>query len=235
MEQVPVYVSVVFMVTAFATVGIFLYGVKSARPASWVSNLVLFAVPFWMIFQFILARTGFFASTAVVPPRLLVFAVGPALLFIAFLFVAARQTFISSLPLTVLTIIHIIRIPVELTLAWLADAGAVPELVTFHGTNFDILSGITSPLAFYFATRKDPTARIVLIVWNLAALALVFNVVITAIFCLPTPFQQFAFDQPNIAVLHAPFIWLPAVVVPIVWFCHFASLYKLLALNRIKQ
>lgn len=234
MEQVPIYVSVVFMIATFVTVGIFLFGVRSV-PASLASRALLFAVPFWLIFQFFLARTGFYEKTSVVPPRMPIFGVGPTLMLIAVLMVAARRTFISSLPLTVLSIVHIVRIPVELTLAWLAEAKAVPELMTFHGTNFDILSGLSAPLAFYLATRGDRAGRIGLIVWNLAALALVLNIVITAILCLPSPFQRFAFDQPNIAVLHAPFVWLPTIIVPIVFFCHFASLYKLLTGDRIKQ
>ena len=234
MEQVPVYVSVVFMITTFVTVGIFFNGIRSV-PASIASRVLLFAVPFWLIFQFFLSRTGFYQNNTVLPPRILAFGVGPTLLLIAVLMIAARRSLISSLPLTVLSIIHIVRIPVELTLAWLAEAKVVPELMTFHGTNFDILSGLTAPLAFYLAARKDRAGRIGLLVWNLAALALVLNIVITAILCLPTPFQRFAFDQPNIAVLYAPFVWLPTVIVPIVFFCHFASLYKLLTGNRIKQ
>lgn len=232
MEMVPAYVSVVFMITTFVTVGIFLFAVKSVPPTV-ASRLLLFAVPFWLIFQFIVARTGFYLDTSAMPPRLLVFAVGPALLLILVLMLWGRDTLVSALPLSFLTLIHVIRLPVELTLAWLAEARTVPDLMTFHGTNFDIISGLTAPLALFFAMRKDRPSRIALLVWNFFALALVLNVVITAILCLPTPFQQFAFDQPNTAVLHAPFIWLPAVVVPIVWFCHFASIYKLLAGNRI--
>jgi hypothetical protein len=56
----------------------------------------------------------------------------------------------------------------------------------------------------------------------------VLNVVITAIFCVPSPIQQLAFDQPNRAVLFFPYIWLPTVIVPIVFFSHAASLWKLL-------
>jgi hypothetical protein len=162
------------------------------------------------------------------PPRLFVFGFAPALLLIVGLFVFARSSTIAALPIALLTIIHVIRIPVELTLAWLSEARAVPEIMTFHGNNFDIWSGITAPIAFYFAVKKMPISRAVLIVWNLAALALVLNIVITAVLCVPSPIQKLAFDQPNIAVLYFPYIWLPTVVVPVVFFCHFASLYQLL-------
>ncbi len=47
------------------------------------------------------------------------------------------------------------------------------------------------------------------------------------VLCNLTPIQQLAFDRPNQAVLFFPDVWLPAVVVPIVLFRHFASLCKL--------
>jgi hypothetical protein len=36
-----------------------------------------------------------------------------------------------------------------------------------------------------------------------------------------------AFDQPNIAILYFPFVWLPSVVVPGVLLAHLVSLRKL--------
>src|SRR5688572_9939649 len=228
MDQVPAFVSVVFMVTTFITVGIFLYAVRGSDAKTLAARVVLFIVPFWLIFQFVAGASGFYQNTASLPPRMFVFGVAPALLLILGLFVFARSSFILALPITWMTIIHVVRIPVELTLAWLADAQTVPEVMTFRGTNLDIISGLTAPLAFYFATKKTPVSRVVLIVWNLAALALVLNIVITAILCVPSPIQKLAFDQPNIAVLYFPYSWLPTVIVPIVFFSHFASLYKLL-------
>jgi hypothetical protein len=70
-----------------------------------------------------------------------------------------------------------------------------------------------------------------LIAWNLACLLLLANVVITAILSVPTPFQQFAFEQPNIAMLYFPFVWLPCLVVPAVVFAHVVCLRQLIAGN----
>ena len=57
---------------------------------------------------------------------------------------------------------------------------------------------------------------------------LLANIVINAILSSPFPLQQFAFDQPNIAILYFPFSWLPTFVVPVVLFCHLASIRQLL-------
>ncbi len=227
MEQLPAHVSNVFLITTFLTVGIFLYAVRSTGFNSKPAKFLIFLVPFWLIFQAVVSISGFFQNTEAVPPRIFLFGAGPALLLIAIYFSFARGNFIGALPLRILTIIHVIRIPVELTLSWLYDGGMVPRIMTFHGTNFDILSGLTAPIIFFLAFRSGKVNKPLLAVWNIAALGLVFNIVITAVLCIPSPIQQLAFDQPNRAVLYFPYIWLPTVVVPIVFFCHFASLYKL--------
>ncbi|HSK72275.1 MAG TPA: hypothetical protein VK892_11300, partial [Pyrinomonadaceae bacterium] len=169
----------------------------------------------------------FYLFTDGVPPRLLVTGVFPAFLAIILYFIFARKTFIEKLPLKILTILHIIRIPVEIVLYWLFQEKLVPELMTFESRNLDILSGLTAPLIFWLGFRKGKTNRLLLIVWNILALGLLINIVTHAILSFPFPFQQFAFDQPNRAVIYFPFIWLPTVVVPIVLFSHLASLWQL--------
>jgi hypothetical protein len=99
--------------------------------------------------------------------------------------------------------------------------------MTFDGSNFDILAGLTAPLVYYQAfVRKKLTQRMLLL-WNIACLGLLINIVLTAILAAPTPFQQTAFDQPNIAISYFPFIWLPSVVVPIVLIAHLVAIRRL--------
>ena len=66
------------------------------------------------------------------------------------------------------------------------------------------------------------------LVWNFIALGLLINIVYHAVLSAPYPFQKFGFEQPNVAVFHFPYIWLPTFIVPAVFFCHVASIYKLL-------
>jgi hypothetical protein len=126
-----------------------------------------------------------------------------------------------------LTLLSVIRVPVEITLYWLAAERLVPEAMTFAGRNFDILSGLSAPLVYYFGFRNGRTNRPLLLFWNVAALLLLINVVTIAILSFPSNMQSMAFDQPNLAVVHFPFVWLPAVVVPIVFFAHIAAFVKL--------
>lgn len=227
-ESVPFYVSAVFILTTFLTDGIFLYALKrKAFSAAW-TKVLNFIIPFWLFFQAVLSINGFYEITDTIPPRLPIFAVLPSILLIVLLFIFARKTLIERLSLKTLTIIHIVRIPVEMVLLWLFQFGLIPQLMTFEGRNFDILSGLTAPAIYFLAFRGGKINRPVLIGWNILALLLLINIIVNAFLSFPTAFQTFAFDQPNRAVVYFPFIWLPSVVVPIVLFSHLASLWQLL-------
>jgi hypothetical protein len=123
--------------------------------------------------------------------------------------------------------LHIVRIPVEIVLFWLFQSSLIPQEMTFEGRNFDILSGITAPIICFFAFRNNKTNHILLIIWNISAFILLLNIVITAILAFPSPMQSIAHAQPNRAVMYFPYIWLPALIVPIVFFSHLAVFVQL--------
>lgn len=66
-----------------------------------------------------------------------------------------------------------------------------------------------------------------LLAWNFIGIGLLANIVINAVLSVPSPFQKFAFNQPNIAVLYFPFNWLPGVVVPLVLLSHLVVIRQL--------
>ena len=103
--------------------------------------------------------------------------------------------------------------------------------MTFEGRNFDIVSGITAPIIFYFFFVKKSWRVSLLLAWNFICLGLLLNIVVNAALSAPFAFQQFAFDQPNIAVLHFPFVWLPSFIVVIVLLSHLAAIRKLVKLK----
>ena len=220
MEKVPEFVSTLFILTTFIT--LYLFSRATSKPG--VVLLVLLA---WLTLQGFIASSGFYTVTDTLPPRFLL-GILPPLAFIFFLFLSPRgRLFIDGLDLKILTLLHVIRIPVELVLFWLFSYKAVPQLMTFEGRNFDILSGISALLVYYFGFIKKSLDKKFILVWNFIGLALLANIVINAFLSAPFPFQQFAFDQPNIAILYFPFIWLPALVVPLVLFSHLVAIRKL--------
>ena len=221
MENLPVYVKVVFVLTTFLTIFLF-------HRATRQSTLTLGILFIWLGLQSFIGVSGFYTNTDTVPPRFLLL-IGPPLLFIIVLFfTSGGKAFLDALDLKNLTIVHTIRIPVEIVLFWLFLHRGIPELMTFEGRNFDILSGITAPLIYYFGFVKSQLNTKILVLWNLICLGLLINIVANAALSVPTVFQKFAFDQPNVAILYFPFIWLPACVVPLVLLAHLATLRQLL-------
>ena len=80
----------------------------------------------------------------------------------------------------------------------------------FEGGNFDIIAGITSPVVGFLFIKKV-LGNLFLILWNILCLGLVLFIMAIGTLSAEMPFQQFAFDQPNTAMIYFPFILLPAV------------------------
>ena len=225
MKDLPFYIPAIFVLTTGLTLWFF-YRTTNRSRAALIIALLFLAV------QMALGLMGFFQVTDTLPPRFVLLAPPPVLLIISLFFSAKGKHFLDSLDLKFLTLLHIVRIPVELVLYWLFLHQGVPELMTFEGRNFDIFSGLTAPLVYYFGFVKKKLSRKVILLWNFICLGLLFNIVINAILAAPTPIQQFAFDQPNIAILYFPFVWLAGFIVPVVLLAHLAAIRQLLGSGR---
>ena len=123
----------------------------------------------------------------------------------------------------------------RIVLALLFHQGLISVYMTFEGTNFDLFSGLTAPIVAFIAFRANTTNKKLLLWWNIICLLLLLNVVITAAFAIPSPFQKISLDQPNIAILYFPFNLLPSVIVPIVLFGHFVAIRQLTKRIRKKS
>lgn len=122
---------------------------------------------------------------------------------------------------TLLLSIHILRIHVELVLYQLYLQHKVPLSMTFKGVNFDIVMGISALLLLvYMLLSGKKINRKLFIAWNIIGIGFLLFIVALAIFSSPLPLQQFAYNQPNIAVLAFPYCLLPAGLVPIVLMAH---------------
>jgi hypothetical protein len=221
MGSLPFYIVIATMAVAFLT----LYFLYKATDRS--KKVVIISLA-WLALQAIIGLSGFYEVTNTMPPRFALTLAPPLIAIAVCLFTKSGKQFLDSVNTKWLTILHVVRIPVEMMLLWLFLQKYVPQLMTFEGRNFDMLSGLTAPLIFYFGFIRKMTSRKILLAWNFICLALLFNIVINAILAAPFRFQQFAFDQPNIAVLYFPFVWLPAFIVPVVLFSHLASIRQLL-------
>ncbi len=221
MESITVYLQLSFIAITVITVLQF-------YKASNESSTFLLFIGLWMLLQFIIVTTGFYANSDAIPPRLM-FQLAPTLVIILLLFLSSKgRKFIDNLNIEQLTLLHSIRIPVEIVLFYLFMANTIPEIMTFEGRNFDIVAGLTAPIIYYFGFVKNKISRKGILVWNIISLGFLINILLIAVLSAKSPFQQFAFNETNTALGHFPFNWLPSVVVPLVLLSHFAAIRQLL-------
>lgn len=221
MEKISLFTHLLFILsTAFVIFQLF----KATR---W-SKLVLSILLGWALITAILGITGFYRQGFQMPPRFL-FLVGPGIvLTLVLLFTRRGRAFLSTVDIGDLTLLQTVRVPVELTLFLLYEASVIPRIMTFEGSNFDLLTGLSAPLVYYLVLQRKTLSPSWLLAWNFLGLLLLFTIMAIAILSLQTPFQRFGLDQPNIGVTYFPYVWLPGIIVPAALFSHLVSIRKLL-------
>lgn len=228
--NLPIYISISFIITSIVTLLLFYWIIKNSNVENVrkKSNLILVGLIIWLLIQGILSLKNIYSSnTNSMPPKIILLGIAPTILTLLLLFFSEKgRIFIDSLDVAKLTLINTVRIPVEIILYVLFINGVIPELMTFEGSNFDLLAGISAPVVYY-GIRKGKLNSKAILIWNFVSLGLLINIVVNALFSAPSPFQKFAFDQPNIAILHFPFSLLPTFIVPVVLLGHLASIRKL--------
>ncbi|MBT8327457.1 MAG: hypothetical protein KJP21_07020 [Bacteroidia bacterium] len=218
--NIPTYLTATFFICILYT--FYMFGAS----CKWNKKVMFFLIV-WLGIQGSFGLFSFYLNTETMPPRILLLVL-PGLLLIAFLFISSKgKQFIDSLDIKHLTLLHIVRIPVEFCLLWLFFAEAIPQLMTFEGRNFDILAGLTAPIVYYLYFIRKTLSKGGFMIWNIVSILLLLNIVINALLSTPLPIQQFAFDQPNVGILYFPFVWLPSFIVPIVFFSHFVIIRRL--------
>lgn len=220
-QGLPISVAILFVIITITTG--WLFWVASTK-----SKMVLWFMISWLLIQAFLGLNEFYMETKSIPPRVIFMILPPMILMIVIFGTISGKRFLNHFNASQLTLLQIIRLPVEMGLLLLFIHHMIPRLMTFEGRNFDIFSGLTAPLIWYFGYKKFLIGKKLLLAWHFICLALVLNVVIHGILSAPTVFQTMAFDQPNIAIIYFPFNWLPSFIVPIVIFSHLACIKPLL-------
>lgn len=232
METLPGYINLTFLACVITTFGFIYYAVLSAsRPGSNAAVIVTTFLAIWIFVVTLVTFTGFLQDFESMPPRLIAGVALIVVTIIALFVTPSSRNFLARMPITTLTYIHIIRVPVEIVLYWLFVHGVVDEAMTFEGVNYDILSGISAPFAGLFFVGLKSKNKLAAIIWNLLALGLLINIVGRAILATPYFFDPLVNEQPNIAVFYFPYVLLPLFIVPAVFFSHLVSLYQLIFIS----
>jgi hypothetical protein len=189
---------------------------KPGTVVGWVAAILLA----WMGLQAMLAARGFYVDHAATSPRFLLGIVPPLTAIGVLLAWSRSRQVVDEIALSPLTYLHTVRFFVELVVYSLFAYGQAPRLMTFLGKNPDILIGVTAPLVGYACfTRKVAPLKVAL-AWHAIGLALLANVSTLFIFSVPSPFQLFDVERPNVGFFYFPFIWAPTHGVPTVIFAH---------------
>jgi hypothetical protein len=221
MHQLPLFIPLVFVIS----VGLASFIMFRALAGF---TTFIYIISGWLLIQSILALSGFYLIHGGSMPRFLLLIMPPLIFILLIMSTTRGRNLIGQPDLKWLTMLHILRIPVELVLFWLFIHQAIPQIMTFEGRNPDILVGITAPFIIYFGLIKSKLPLSIILAWNFISLGLLLNIVVMAILSMPSPIQQFGFGQPNIALFYFPFVWLPGCLVPLVILSHLVSIKQLL-------
>jgi len=184
------------------------------------------AVGCWMAFTAALAVSDVLSDFDRRPPLLPILVAISFALAIAIAFSRFGTRVMEGTSLAWLIGFQGFRLPLELVMHRAAEEGVMPIQMSFAGQNLDIISGATALLVAWLISRGLATKRTPWL-WNILGSALLINVLVVAILSLPM-FARWGPEQLNIWVSHAPFVWLPTLLVPFALIAHLLLWRKLL-------
>ena len=170
---------------------------------------------------------GFFSNFSQLPPRLIFALLLPLPLVLLFSRSRAGKQLMHHIKPQWLIYLQSFRILVEIALWLLVRNGALPVQMSFEGRNFDVLAGLLAfPVGYYCFVKKN-WPPVIAVLYNIAGLVLLLNIVTISILSMPTPLRVFH-NQPDSSLLtRFPFIYLPGLLVPLAYTLHILSLRKI--------
>jgi hypothetical protein len=187
---------------------------------------IIVALVGWIVFVAVWSFSGMLGNFSLFPLNMGPILVIPLITAIVFTFSKTFTEVLSHIPLHRLAYLQSFRIFVEVLIWMLFVDNLLPIQMTFEGRNFDVISGVTGVIVGYLSSQGK-LSRTVLIIWNIACLILLINIVTIAILSMPVPFRVFMNEPSNTVVGQFPISLLPAMLVPLAYMLHFFSLRKL--------
>lgn len=221
MDNLPFYIPLFFWI-AIAVALYFFY-----RASGHSRGFLLLAVA-WITFQAVVSATGFYAEPGK-PLRFPFLLMPPVVLGLIYSYTPKGTKFFLSLDIRWLTLLQSIRLLVEPVLYWLALYHLVPKIMTFEGKNFDIVTGLTMPIIYYFGFVRRTLPTWVMMLWNWMGIALLTVVVSIGVTSALHAGQTLSSANPGagrlpLAIQQFPWALLPGFLVPTAFFAHVGSL-----------
>jgi hypothetical protein len=189
-----------------------------------VRQRLLLSLVLWAAFVSAASLLGFTSRFDLFPANAAPILFVPLVTIIVFTLSATARDLLLHIPTASLLHLQVFRVGVEFLLWALFAQQLLPEHMTFEGRNFDILSGILGVVVGRLLWQHRPAV----LIYHLVGLALLINIVGTALLSMPTPFRVFMEEPANTIVMKFPFILLPTMLVPLAYGLHFLSLRQLL-------
>lgn len=186
----------------------------------------------WVIVLGILSIRGFFSDFTRLPPRLIIALLIPLPIVLLFIRSRAGKQLLQHIQPQWLLYWQSFRILVEIALWLLVRNGALPVQMSFEGRNFDVLSGLLAIPVGYYCFVKKSWPPVAVLLYNIAGLILLLNIVTIAALSLPTPLRVFHNQPDSSLVTTFPFIYLPGVLVPLAYTLHIFSLRQWIMVRR---
>lgn len=185
----------------------------------------------WLAFLYAWSRFGAFENFGWFPFNTLPVIIIPLAAVLIFTFSKSIKQLLPHISQENIIGLQSFRFYVEVLLWALYASALLPVQMTFEGMNFDVITGVTAVLltmrfAGFTLISKLPVFAIVL--WNIAGIGLLINVVVLAFLSMPTPLRYFMNEPANVIVTQFPISVLPAFLVPLAYMLHILSLRKAL-------
>ena len=188
-------------------------------------------VAIWLAAMAAAALSGLLGRFDLRPPPMVIWFASMVVMTLALAWSPFGRRFADKLPFVALIGFQAFRLPLELIMHRAAIAGIMPNVMTYTGYNFDIVTGATAlPLALY-AWRR-PVPRWLIVLWNATGQILLFVIAGVALAASPI-FRAFGDAELNVWVTQFPYVWI-AVMVAAALFGHVVTLRKLMAEARTK-
>lgn len=184
------------------------------------------AIAAWMIILHLLARKQVFTVVGFPPRPMFTVLLGLLIIFVLS-FTPTVKAILQATPLHGLVFFQVFRIGVELWFWYSYQSGVFPKLMTFEGANLDILSGLLALVTGLFILKKPRYARVLITVYNIAGILILLNTLRAAALSMPSPVQQFPFDERLLLLGQPYFIYLPGVLVLLALSLHLLSLRQI--------
>lgn len=218
--------SILFLCICAFVVWVFIYFVRHSASQTFSRRTISIFLT-WVLLSGLIGISGFAKDFSTIPPKFAIILVPAFTLSFLFSFGSGIKDALRTINPFHLIAFQAFRIAVEIVLWLLYRDNTIPIQMSFEGSNFDILAGITAPFIAYFCFKKKSLPLIIAQIWNYVCLALLCNIIVVALVSTPTIFRLYMNEPANTLVATFPYIWIPAFVAPMAMVGHILSLRQL--------